>query len=294
MVILDKGPYLLSDTSVCIGKFDGLHSGHQLLIDAVRTSECRTKAMFTFSFMTNEHIYSEEEKRYLAEKMGMDVYITCPFDRSLAHMSPHDFLKEILIDQCGAREICVGEDFRFGFERQGDVAFLAEYQKIYGYRLRVFAKKKMDGECVSSTRIRRVLKEESVTEANRLLGRPYVIYGKVLMGNQIGRTLNMPTANQIPSEGKVMPAFGVYASVVYLDGKKYCGVTNVGVKPTIPGENIVGAETYIMDFQEEIYGKNICVELHGFLRKEKKFTNLMMLKEQMKTDKERAYRFLMK
>lgn len=294
MLILDKGPYQLSDTSVCIGKFDGLHIGHQLLIDAVRTSTCKTKVMFTFSFETNEHIYNEEEKRYLAEKMGIDVYISCPFDRELAHMSAHDFLKEILVDQCGATEICVGEDFRFGFERQGDVDFLAKYQEVYGYRLRVFEKKKVDGECVSSTRIRKVLKEESISEANRLLGQPYIICGEVLRGNQIGRTLNMPTANQIPSNGKVMPLFGVYASVVYLEGQKFFGVTNVGIKPTIPGENAPGVETYIMDFQEEIYGKKICVELRGFLRGEKKFTDLAMLKEQMEADKERAYRFLMK
>ncbi len=291
MIVLEKGPYQLSDTVVCIGKFDGLHSGHQLLIDAVRNSTCKTKVMFTFTFETAEHIYSTEEKKYLAEQMGIDVYIACPFDQTLTHMSPLEFLENILIRQCGAKEICVGEDFRFGFERKGDVAFLVQHQQTYGYRLRVFEKKKMAGECVSSTRIRKELKEGSLCDVNELLGRPYMVYGEVQHGNQIGRTLNMPTANLVPIKGKVMPQFGVYASRVYVGDECYIGVTNVGIKPTIPGENRVGVETYIMDFNREIYGQKICVELHGFLRGEKKFSDLDALKQQMELDKQKAASF---
>nr|MBP3598292.1 bifunctional riboflavin kinase/FAD synthetase [Eubacterium sp.] len=291
MIVLEKGPYQLSDTAVCIGKFDGLHSGHQLLIDAVRNSTCKTKVMFTFTFETAEHIYSTEEKKYLAEQMGIDVYIACPFDQALTHMSPLEFLENILIRQCGAKEICVGEDFRFGFERKGDVAFLAKHQQTYGYRLRVFEKKKMAGECVSSTRIRKELKEGSLCDVNELLGRPYMVYGEVQHGNQIGRTLNMPTANQIPSSGKVLPAFGVYASRVYIGERNFIGVTNVGMKPTIPGESKIGVETYIMNFDEDIYGQKICVELHRFLRGEKKFSSLEELEAEMKADKDKAFYF---
>ncbi len=291
MMILEKGPYQLSDTAVCIGKFDGLHSGHQLLVEAVKNSTCKTKVLFTFSFETPEHIYSTEEKKYLAQQMGIDVYIACPFDNTLTHMSPLEFLERILIQQCGAKEICVGEDFRFGFERKGDVAFLAKHQETYGYKLRVFEKKKLAGECISSTRIRKVLKEGSIDEVNSLLGRPYMIYGTVHHGNQIGRTLNMPTANQIPSEGKVLPAFGVYASRVHIGERSYIGVTNLGIKPTIPGENKIGVETYIMDFDEDIYGQEIGVELHTFIRGEKKFSDLEALKAQMELDKRQASQF---
>lgn len=291
MRILENRPYELKDTAVCIGKFDGLHSGHRLLVDSLRKYEKLQKVLFTFSLGETETIYSEEEKRILAERLGMDIYINCPFCEELCHMSAESFLENILIRQCGARVISVGEDFRFGFERKGDVEFLRRQSGRYGYELNVFPKKKLLGDVVSSTRIRRELRSGEIQRVNRLLGQPYFIFGRVQHGNQIGRTLNMPTANLVPAREKILPAFGVYASRVWLDGICYTGVTNIGVKPTLPGENRAGVETFIMDFDSDIYEKEICVELFAFLRGEKKFSGLEALKAQMEEDKKNAYLF---
>lgn len=291
MKILEHGPYKLNNTAVCIGKFDGLHSGHRLLLDSIRESKDLTRVLFTFRFSGSKHIYSSLEKRYLAEKLGIEAYIDQPFDESLSHMDPKAFLEHILIRQCGARVISVGEDFRFGYKRQGDVAFLQKYSSLYGYELKVFPKKKMFGEPVSSTRIREELENGNIGTVNSLLGHPYFIYGEVCRGNQIGRTIQMPTVNQVPEPEKILPPYGVYASRIHTQYGEYMGVTNLGVKPTIPGKSRVGAETYIMDFDREIYGEMICVELFAFLRGEQRFSGLDTLKIQLEEDKKNACLF---
>ncbi len=293
MIILDHEPYQLSDTAICIGKFDGLHQGHQVLLDAIKKSSCKTKVLFTFDFDSLEQIYDANEKQYIAEELGIDVFISREFDHSLRHMSPKDFLEKILVEQCGAKLICVGDDFRFGYERKGDIHFLKQYQDTYNYDLMVFKKKSEDGSCISSTRIRKELRQGTIQKVNEWLGRPYIICGNVVHGNQLGHTLGMPTANLIPAQHKVLPRFGVYASKTKVNGQWYTSVTNLGIKPTIPGETVVGAETYIFDFNEDIYGKEICVELHGFIRGEKKFSDLEQLKQQMEKDKENVRKFFL-
>lgn len=291
MVILEEKPYKLQNAAVCIGKFDGLHSGHRLLIDSIRACSGLKKVLFTFSFENVSSIYSPEEKKMLAGQLGMDIYIDCPFGKELSHMSPEDFLKDILVDECSAKVISVGEDFRFGYKRRGDVELLKKYSESYGYKLNVFPKKKMFGEEVSSTAIRKELKEGAVERVNAFLGQPYFIYGRVCRGNHLGGTINMPTANLMPPADKILPPFGVYASRVYVEGKAYTGVTNIGTKPTVPGENPVGVETFIMDFDSDIYGKKICVELYAFLRAERKFPDMEALRAQMEEDKKCACRY---
>lgn len=292
MIVLEQMPYQLNNTAVCIGKFDGLHGGHRLLTDSIARYENRQKVLFTFSFPDGRQIYSEQEKRYLAEKLGIGVYINCPFDDRLSHMPPHVFLEEVLLRQCGAGVIAVGEDFRFGFGRSGDVAFLKERSERDGFILHVFPKKELLGRPVSSTRIRELLLEGEIGKAGQLLGQPYFICGTVRHGNQIARTLlNMPTANLVPPAEKLLPPFGVYASRVKTKYGVYNGVTNIGRKPTIPGENATGAETYIFGFCGDLYGTEICVELHAFLRSEQKFSGLDALKQQMQNDKKECEQY---
>lgn len=152
----------------------------------------------------------------------------------------------------------------------------------------VVKKKKMYNEIISSTRIREALAKGNLTLANELLGMPYMVQGEVIHGNEIGRTLDMPTANQIPDARKILPPFGVYASKVSVDGMEYYGVTNLGVKPTIPGENQVGVETCLLQFDGDLYGKIIQVEFCSFLRGERKFAGLEQLMHQMEADKKNA------
>ncbi len=295
MLILDKLPCRLENTAVCIGKFDGLHSGHRLLLDSIRSYENMRKVLFTFSFPGTACLYSTEEKRDLAERLGMDVYIDCPFDESFARMTPQAFVEEILVKECGAGAVAVGEDFRFGHQRSGDVEFLRKCSDRYGFDLHVFEKKEMFGEPVSSTRIRKALKEGRIGLVNDLLGQPFFVYGEVCHGNQVGqRLLQMPTANQDPPPDKLLPPFGVYVSRVWVAGTSYTGVTNIGVKPTVSGEARPGVETHILDFDGDIYGEKIRVELYDFLRGERKFSELLELKQQMQKDRERVKKYFQK
>ena len=189
---------------------------------------------------------------------------------------------------CDAGVICVGDDFHFGKDRAGNVDILQKLAKEAGITCIVVKKKKMYDEIISSTRIREALAKGDLSLANELLGMPYMVQGEVVHGNEIGRTLDMPTANQIPDARKILPPFGVYASKVSFEGKQYYGVTNLGVKPTIPGENQVGAETCLLHFKGDLYGKNLQVELCRFLRGERKFAGLEQLMHQMEADKKNA------
>lgn len=280
---------------ICIGKFNGMHRGHQLLIHYVakrakREAYCST--MFTFLFEHAKEIYEENEKRKLARELGVEKYIACPFTDEVRQMSPEQFISDILVGEHQAKVIVVGEDFRFGYERSGDVALLEDLSEKYGYELKCFRKLSYGGAIVSSSRIKEFLLKGQMQQVNDLLGKPYFFCGTVVKGNQIGRTLQMPTANIMPGEKKLLPPSGVYASIVTVADKRYLGVTNIGKKPTIPGENKYGVETYLFDFDEDIYGQQICVELFEFLRPEKKFAGLEQLKENMLKDKEEAKRIL--
>lgn len=293
MIVLEEGPYRLEHTAVCIGKFDGLHSGHRMLLEAVRACGAETKVLFTFSFPNVPSIYSKEEKRYLAETLGVDVYIDCPFDERISRMSPQAFLSDVILGECGAGTVAVGEDFRFGYKRSGDVEFLERESRAKGFLLKVCPQKKISGEAVSSTRIRERLREGDMDMVNRLLGQPYFIYGDVRHGNRIGSTrLHMPTANQIPPPEKILPPFGAYASRVRFDGRDYTGITNIGVRPTVSGENRVGAETHIIGLDADLYGVCLRVELHAFLRRERKFPGLDALRRQLGEDRRQAVRLL--
>jgi riboflavin kinase/FMN adenylyltransferase len=168
---------------------------------------------------------------------------------------------------------------------------LSDLSQQYGCSLVVYPKKRWQGEVVSSTRIRTKLSEGKIREANLLLGSPYFILGEVVHGNALGRTIGMPTANLIPPEEKLLPMYGVYASTVIVDGITYQGVTNLGVKPTVGSSN-VSVETTLLDFSGDLYGKQIQVCFHDFLRKEQKFENIEQLRQQILCDRKRAKQLL--
>ena len=288
MIVVKKQPYQMKNTAVCIGKFDGLHMGHQSLIAEISKYTQYQKVLFTFAFPEGPYILTPEEKYVKAEKLGIDFYVECPFDETLKELSAEEFFDEILLRQCDAKVICVGDDFHFGKNRGGDVRLLQKMSEKAGIVCIVVPKKKMYDEIISSTRIRKCLGDGSLSLANELLGAPYMVMGEVVHGNKIGRTLDMPTANQIPEGRKLLPPFGVYASRVCVEGEYYFGVTNLGVKPTIPGENQIGVETCLLQFEGDLYGKKIQVELCEFIRGERKFANLEQLMHQMEADKKNA------
>lgn len=287
-------------TVVTIGKFDGRHKGHQkLLREMMKFREQRgyRLAVFTFdmapagvvSGRKQTVITTNQERRNNMEKMGVDYLVEYPFNQEVARMTPEDFVIRILVGQMHAKAVVAGPDCSFGYKGAGDAALLRSLSAEYGYETVIIEKEQDDHRDISSTYVREELDQGNIEKANELLGEPYAIHGVVVHGKHIGGSvLGFPTANILPPPEKHLPPFGVYVSRVLVDGHYYAGVSNIGRKPTIAGDNPVGVETFIMGLEEDIYGKNIEVQLLNFERPEQKFDSLEVLRARIEADKEYA------
>lgn len=292
MNYINDSNFYLKNTVVTLGKFDGIHIGHRKLIEEVVKSCELNKVIFTFdirhliSFLKKEikFIYTKEEKRKIISNFSIDYMLDYPFTRKTVEMKADVFIAEVLKKRLDSKKIVVGSDFRFGRDREGDVSLLEKKSKEYGYDLVVIEKEKLLGEEVSSTRIRKFIEEGSIEKANCLLGSPYFISGEIVHGNHLGNTIGMPTINQMVPSDKLIPPFGVYASSVEIAGEKYFGITNIGKKPTVSLNEVLGVETMIFDFDMDVYGLNADVSLLGSIRKERKFSSLSELKKQVDKD----------
>ena len=282
-------------SAVTLGKFDGVHLGHQKLISIVKEKaeeQGLLSVMFTFDRIPlsicpqkNQHFLStNSERRMLCENYGIDVEVEYPFTTTLMNMEPEEFVSDILINKLKAKVIVVGTDYCFGRDRSGNVEFLISNAAKYGYETIVVEKEKFQDKDISSTYVREELKLGHMETVNVLLNRPYSITGIVAKGNQLGRKLEIPTINVYPTEIKLLPPFGVYASRILIDGVWYYGVTNLGTKPTISDGYEVSVETNVFDFDKDVYGNRVEVALYHFLRQEMKFENVEALKKQMESD----------
>ena len=282
-------------SAVTLGKFDGVHTGHQKLISIVKEKAQENNvlsAAFTFDRIPlsicpqnfQHFITTNTERKRIMESLGLDVEVEYPFTEHLMNTEPKEFIKHIIIGKLNAKYVVVGTDYRFGRNRMGNVDLLIEKGPEYGFETIVVEKEKYQDREISSTYVREELKLGHMETANILLGRPYSVYGIVAKGNQFGRTLEIPTINLYPSESKLLPPNGVYASITELDGRKYYGVTNVGTKPTVSDGFTISVETNLFDFDKDIYGKTVNVSLMHFVRPEMKFESVEALQKQMKED----------
>ena len=282
-------------SAVTLGKFDGVHLGHQKLISIVKEKaeeQGLLSVMFTFDRIPlsicpqkNQHFLStNSERRMLCENYGIDVEVEYPFTTTLMNMEPEEFVSDILINKLKAKVIVVGTDYCFGRDRSGNVEFLISNAAKYGYETIVVEKEKFQDKDISSTYVREELKLGHMETVNVLLNRPYSITGIVAKGNQLGRKLEIPTINVYPTEIKLLPPNGVYASRILIDCVWYYGVTNLGTKPTISDGYEVSVETNVFDFDKDVYGNRVEVALYHFLRQEMKFENVEALKKQMESD----------
>ncbi len=287
--------HIAEPTVVSIGKFDGLHCGHKKLVAEMMNCRIqgRKAAMFTFSTppgtlvkgKLQNVIMTNREREQLLEEAGLDYLVEYPFDDEVRTMAPERFVSDILVGKMNAQIIVTGPDCRFGYKAAGDRALLEELAPKYGYQYIVVEKAKdEDYKIISSTYVRDLLASGDIRKANQLLGYRYFITGTVEHGNAIGHRKLYPTANLVPPAEKHLPRFGVYVSRVTVDDKCYAGLSNVGKKPTIEGENPAGVETYIYDFTGDLYGKEIKVELLDFVRPEMKFSSIEELKAQLDYD----------
>ena len=284
---------IMEPTVISLGKFDGIHRGHEVLME--KLSEKKENgwkaAIFTFDIPPRknvEHVETKvlttnEEKSHLFEVMGIDYLVECPFTKEIMCMEPEDFIR-MLVTKLSVKCIVAGKDFHFGHNRRGDYQMLIKYAEIYGYEAVILPKIQEDDRDISSTYVREEILAGNIEKANHLLGYHYFVQGAVKHGNRIGRTIGIPTINLIPSEEKLLPPFGVYVTEVYIEEKKYHGVTNVGCKPTIKGDHPVGVETHLLDFKEDVYDQVVTVEFLKRVRPEKKFGGMEELKEQMVND----------
>ncbi len=282
-------------SAVTLGKFDGVHVGHQKLVSIVKEKALKhnlLSVMFTFDRLPlsicpqrQQHfIATNSERRNIVEKLGLDVEIEYPFTEELMNTEPEDFIREIIVGRLNAKYVVVGTDYRFGKGRTGDYNTLLEKGPQYGFETIVVEKEKYQDREISSTYIREELSAGHMETANVLLGRPYSICGVVCPGNRLGRELMIPTMNIYPPASKLLPPKGVYASVTLMDGVEYYGISNLGTKPTVSEKSGVGLETHLFGYNGDAYGKKIEVRLMHFLRQEMKFESVELLKKQMEND----------
>lgn len=295
MEYITDSEFHFENTAVALGKFEGIHCGHQLLMDEVKKQkkQGRKSVVFTFDRPTRltlagdtayQQIYTKEERRDILRRYGIDILIEHPFTKKFAALTPERFIREVLVGRVGARVVVVGTDFHFGKNRSGSVETLRRLSEECGYQLIVIEKLKLGGFDISSTRIRDCIARGDLEMTNQLLGRDYSIHGQVIHGNALGRTIDVPTINQhVPAE-KLIPPNGVYVSRVHCADKVYYGITNIGIKPTVNAGAEKTVETNIFDFDEDVYGEDVMVELLHFHRPEVKFDSVEALRDQLFED----------
>lgn len=280
--------------TVALGNFDGVHLGHHAVLRAAHAARPDLPlAALTFEPHPREHFRPDDPpfrltllhaKAAALHAAGATVVFALPFDDAFAAMSAEAFVEEVLHRGLGARHLACGPDFAFGHRRGGDVAFLAREAEKRGMGLSVVPPVLQDGEAISSSRIRRLLQDGYPERAAEKLGRPWEIRGTVVHGDKLGRVLGWPTAN-IWIGRHLEPARGVYAVTVALpDGREAKGVANVGRRPTLGGDPETRLETFIFDFEGDLYGQEIGVRLVRFLRPDAKFAGLEELKAAIAQD----------
>lgn len=284
----------LGETAVTLGKFDGLHRGHQKLIRRVQNLKAEyhlRSVVFAFDMLPlyerlglpREGIMSNEERRKRLDGR-VDVLVECPFTEEISGMEAETFIEEILCKLFHARCVVVGTDFRFGHNKRGDVQMLAKYASQYGYELFVEEKELYGAREISSTYIKEELRKGNMQTVRELLGYPYTVGGTVEYGKQLGRKLGFPTLNVHPAGEKLLPPNGVYIDSVKLDGIWYNGIGNVGVKPTVTDERRMLIESYLFDYEGNAYGKDVEIQLFEFRRPEQKFDSVESMKAQIDSD----------
>lgn len=285
-------------SAVALGLFDGVHLGHRAVINAALAQRKNGLSAVVFTFGpdcvlkkaggASGYIYTQTEKeKILWEMIEVDDIVSPPFE-SLCSLTGEEFAREILCRQLGAAHVCCGNDFRFGRNAACGAHELMGFGKRFGFDVEVVSPVEYGGSIVSSSRIRELLLKGDISSANDLLGFNYFINAKVTDGNHIGRTIDFPTINQSFGEGQLVPKFGVYSTFTNVGGKVLPSITNIGVKPTISGERAPLAETHIIGFSGDLYGKNVDVCFKSFIRPEMKFSSLGELKAQIAEDMLRA------
>lgn len=293
-------------TVVTIGTFDGVHIGHQMVLKKVIASaiELNYKSIVLTFFPHPRMILQQDtsikllntikEKEDLLEKAGLDYLVIHPFDKIFSKLTAEEFVTEILVKKLNVGKIIIGYDHRFGRNRAADINDLIEFGKQYGFEVEQISAKEIDEISISSTKIREALNNGDVLLANEYLDYTYFLEGTVVFGNQIGRTINYPTANlKISEDYKLIPQNGVYIVSCKIENKVYFGMMNIGTNPTFLGTE-KKIEIHFFDFNSNIYGLYISVNIHLRIRNEEKFNSINELKQQLELDEKYTKKYINK
>jgi riboflavin kinase / FMN adenylyltransferase len=283
---------------VTIGTFDGVHLGHCKILHRIKQKAKAAggqSVVITFNphprqvlFPFDENLKlltTQEEKIEYLEKNGIDVVIILPFTKEFSRMTATEFIRDILVNEIGVKELVIGYDHHFGRNREGSIASLREMAGTFGFLVEEIPAELIDEVTVSSTKIRNAIMDGEMVNANTFLGYEFKFSGKVVEGKKLGRTLGFATANlEIKEKFKILPKIGVYAVRVVCNFKTHLGVMNIGYRPTVENSEQLKIEVHVLDFEENIYGQMLEVIVIGKLRDEQKFDGLDQLKAQIGKD----------
>lgn len=291
---LDFNEFDLSPKAVSLGNFDGVHKGHQKLMkENIKISKSKNLRPSVLLFKENtknilngerEYLTSLEDKIEILKNLGIECFCLLEFSDKFKDLSPYEFIEEILYKKLNTKYVIVGDNYRFGKMAKGDIKTLKKYEEDFAYKTKVVDFELDEGKIINSTDIRQMVREGKIEKANKDLGHPFKMQGKVIKGAQRGRLLNFPTANLKPSFKYVTAKSGVYFTRVNIDRDFYYALTDIGTNPTFENKKMK-IETYIMDFSKDIYGKNISIEFLEYLRPDYKFNSPEELIGQMEKDK---------
>lgn len=291
---LDFNEFDLSPKAVSLGNFDGVHKGHQKLMrENIKISKEKNLMPSVLLFKENtknilngerEYLTSLEDKIEILKNLGIECFCLLEFSDKFKDLSPYEFIEEILYKKLNTKYVIVGDNYRFGKMAKGDIKTLKKYEEDFAYKTKVVDFELDEGKIINSTDIRQMVREGKIEKANKDLGHPFKMQGKVIKGAQRGRLLNFPTANLKPSFKYVTAKSGVYFTRVNIDRDFYYALTDIGTNPTFENKKMK-IETYIMDFSKDIYGKNISIEFLEYLRPDYKFNSPEELINQMEKDK---------
>ena len=281
---------------ISLGMYDGVHRGHERIIHILkRIAEEKNYSSGIFSFWPHPRrvinpeyelklLTNIEEKIEILEKKGLDFLFLQKFDENFKNLDAEDFVEQILVKKINIKHVIIGKDHCFGKDRRGDFSLLEKLGKRCGFVVEELDLILLEGQNISSTKIREALQNGDVNKANDMLGYYYSISGEVVHGKKIGRTIGFPTANILVDDMKLLPKNGAYIVEVWLKNQQYKGMLSIGTNPTIGGNNL-SVEVNILDFKGDIYGERLTLKFRDFLHEEIKFENLEKLIERLKQDK---------
>lgn len=289
---------------VTIGTFDGVHIGHKAILKRlVETAKKENLDSVVLTFFPHPRMVLQqnvdiklintiEERTELLENTGLDHLVIHPFTHAFSRLTALEYVRDILVNSLKAKKIIIGYDHRFGRNRNADIEDLKEFGKTYNFEVEEISAKEIDDVAISSTKIRKALNEGDIETANSYLGYNFMISGEVVKGKAIGRTINYPTANlKLKENYKLVPKNGVYIVQSTIEGEKIFGITSIGTNPTVGGTEKT-IETHFLNFNKDLYGKEITIAFLKYIRDEETFDSVEILKQEIEKDETFAKQFL--